>query len=140
MSNRIYEKYLPQTLQESHVAYVEDPELMSLKNEMGLLRTLLGKYVEGIDLAEGIDENHLKAVSGEIDKISKTQQSISAHENRMREVIPVKMLPMILRSIGLIIKTVVDDPKAVRLIQQKIREIPNVPIKMLDVEVGDGKE
>ena len=85
----VYEKYLPKTLQQSFVAATEDPELMSLKDEMALLRTLLGKYIEQAQgESDMVDSQMLKDGGATVDKIVKAQGAISAHETRMREVIP----------------------------------------------------
>jgi hypothetical protein len=137
MTKSNYEKYLPKTLQESYLASVQDPELMSLRDELALLRTLLGKYIEDAQVDEGVDEGKLRAVSGVIEKIAKTQTAISSHEARMREVIPAKMIPMMVRAIGQIIKSVIQDERAVTLIQQKILALPNMSMKMIDVEAKD---
>ena len=134
----VYEKYLPKTLQQSFVAATEDPELMSLKDELALLRTLLGRYIEQAQgESDTVDSQMLKDVGATVDKIVKAQGAISAHETRMREVIPAKMIPMMVRAIGQIIKGVIQDERAVMLIQQKILELPNMPIKMIEVKVDE---
>jgi len=137
MTRSNYSKYLPKTLQESYLASVQDPELMSLRDELALLRTLLGKYIEDAQVDECVDEDKLRAVSGVIEKIAKTQGAISSHEARMREVIPAKMIPMMVRAIGQIIKSVIQDERAVTLIQQKILELPNMSVKMIEAETKD---
>ena len=128
-----YKQYLPTTIQEAFVAASEDPDLMSLKEEMALLRTLLAKYLEQNDLDQ-IDEKFLDAVTKLVDKIGKTHQSISTHEAKMREHIPIKMMPFMIQAICGIIKQTVQDEELVALIRERIGNIPLLSAKTVEVE------
>jgi len=131
-----YAKYLPKTIQESYVAATQDPELMSMKDEMALLRALLGERLVKLQESD-VDDDDLKAIGGVIDRISKVQQSISQHEARQREVIPAKMLPLLIRAICQIIRNVVQDERTVSLIRTKIAELPSMPVKMIEVDTSE---
>jgi flagellar biosynthesis component FlhA len=135
-----YRAYLPETLREAFVAASEDPNLMSLKEEMALLRTILGKYLDQKDLETLIDGEVIDDITKLVDKIGKTQQSISAHEAKMRENIPIKMIPLIIQAICTIIKQTVQDDQIVDLIRERIGSIPLLMAKPTEVEVVERRD
>jgi hypothetical protein len=117
-----YAGYLPETLQEAYVALVHDQDHMDLREELALLRATLARYVQ--ENGESIDRNFIMDVTKLLDKVTTTQETISRHEHRMREVIPVKMIPLIIAAIAAILEKYIPDAQTRELVSGEIGKIP----------------
>jgi hypothetical protein len=130
-----YDAYLPETLQEAYVAAINDDEYMSLKGELALIRSLLAKYIKDGD--GEVDSIFIKDVTKLLDRVQHTQEAISRHESRMREVLPIKMVPLIISGIVSILQRRISDKS---LIEQVRQDIGNIPLlfehKPVDAEVS----
>lgn len=130
-----YGKFLPRTMQEAYVQNIDDPNLMDLRAEISLLRALLGKVVENLDPEAAIDSGQTAAITKLVDTINKTHAAISAHEDKMKEVIPIRMIPALFKSIADIIRQVISNEDQVRAIAEKINKIPILrEAKIIDAE------
>lgn len=121
MNNR-YTKYLPSSLQEAYVAAQEDPDMMDLKGEMALLRSLLAEFVN--QNAGDIDREMIASVSTLVDRIGKVHSNIVDYEYKNRQVISISMIPVIIRSISHIVRTVIMDETKVAEIANQIGDLP----------------
>jgi len=132
-----YKNYLPKNLREAYVQAAEDPDKLDLTDEMSLLRGLLGTYLKQMVGEDGemfVDNDTIKGVTTLIDKIGKTQVAISNHQTKMRENIPVRMIPVIIQGICNIVKSVVDDERLVTQISERIGNIPML-MRNVDAEI-----
>jgi hypothetical protein len=128
-----YKKYLPETLQEAYVASLEDPDMMALKEEMALLRTMLGKRAEQIDW-DDIDAGTIRDITTLVKEVGRVHTNIVDQEYKSRQVIPISMFPVMLAYMEKAIRKVIADERAVAEIGTMLREMPMLPARVEKVE------
>jgi len=134
-----YTDYLPHTLKEAYIQAIEDPDKMDLSEELGLLRGMLKAYIKQLGQDGEIDFNVIKGTTTLIDKIGKIHQAISTHEAKMREHIPVKMMPFLIQGICGIIKSEVEDDQIAARISERIGNMPIVLERSVKSDIIDAK-
>uniref|UniRef100_A0A6M3IN21 Uncharacterized protein n=1 Tax=viral metagenome TaxID=1070528 RepID=A0A6M3IN21_9ZZZZ len=121
-----YRQYLPKTIQEAYVQHAQDPNLMDLRDELGLLRSLLGRYLSQFE-RDGdlvVNEELIAGATKLVDRIAKVHQSITQYESRMREVIPLTMVPVLISRVTAIVRRVVGDERTAQVVGEQIAAIP----------------
>ena len=131
-----YTKHLPQNLREAYVAALEDPDMLQLRDELALLRSILARKVEVLD-DEDIDSATIKDITTLVDKVGKLQSNMVDYEYKSRQVISISMIPIIIKAIIQIIRNRIGDERLASEIGQDIGSIPMLlsePTKKAEVE------
>lgn len=120
----LYQKRLPENLRETFSVAMRDENLVSLRDELALLKTLLAQYVNQLQNEEGLDEMALDAVGRTVDRVAKAFHAISAHEKKLKTHVPITVVQELMRCVLKVIQTYVQDDNAIHMIANEFGELP----------------
>lgn len=106
---------------------------MDLRDELALLRSLLGTYIQ--DNSECIDTEFIENVGKLLDKTSRIHAAIVKHEQAKRGSIPMALMPLLIKGVASVIAKYVDDERARRSAADDIANLKIFKdVKIVDVE------